>query len=49
MGSDCTTPLPAQVDVTITPSPDFGLLASETNPLGYSHAICFRVQITPTG
>ena len=45
LDSDCATPLGAQTDVTLTASPDFGLSASETNPLGYSLVFCFRCGI----
>ena len=34
--TDCTTPLPAQTDVTLGASPSFGLTATELNSLGYT-------------
>ena len=47
--TDCTTPLPAQPDVTLGPSPNFDLSATEQNSLGYNVAFCYRCEITPTG
>ena len=34
--TDCSVPLPAQTDVTLTASPNFGLTATELNHLGYT-------------
>ena len=35
--------------VLLTPPPDFGVAASETEPLGYSEMVCYECSIEPVG
>ena len=45
---NCGTPLPAQSDVTLGANP-YSIDATELNPAGYSHSICYSCDIKPTG
>ena len=47
--SDCMTPLPAQFDISVGSSPIFPILATELNPKGFSHTICYSCGVKPFG
>ena len=47
-GGACGTAL-AQSDLVLKVTAPFSMTATELNPLGYSHSICYSCDIIPTG
>ena len=41
--------MPAQTDVSISASTPYSITASELVPAGYTHTVCYKCDVKPTG